>query len=111
MFDAFTQNGVIWADGTTESVDAIIFATGFRPKYRYLEHTKALNQNGEPIHRSGISQSVPGLYYLGLSGQRSLASATLRGVSRDAHFIVAHAKRFLTPAKPLLQCCLKPLGI
>ena len=111
MFDAFTQNGVIWADGTSESVDAVIFATGFRPKFPYFAQTKAVNQNGEPIHRSGISQTVPGLYYLGLSGQRSLASATLRGVSSDANFIVAHAKKFLKPSKPVFQCCPQLLGI
>ena len=111
MFQTFTQNGVVWADGTIESVDAVIFATGFRPKFRYFEQTKAVNQNGEPIHRLGISQSVPGLYYLGLSGQRSLASATLRGVSSDAKFIVTHAKKFLRPAKPVLRCCPKLLGI
>lgn len=111
MFDAFTQNGVIWADGTTEAVDAVIFATGFRPKFRYFEHTKALNQNGEPIHRSGISQTVPGLYYLGLSGQRSLASAALRGVSSDANFIVNHAKKYLKPSKSTFQCCPQLLRI
>jgi putative flavoprotein involved in K+ transport len=111
MFQAFSQNGVIWSNGTTESVDAVIFATGFRPRFPYLEQTKAVNQNGEPIHRLGVSQSVPGLYYLGLSGQRSLASATLRGVSSDAKFIVTHAKKFLRPAKSVLQCCPKPLGI
>jgi putative flavoprotein involved in K+ transport len=111
MFDGLTQNGVIWADGTTESVDAVIFATGFRPRFPYLERTKALNQNGEPIHRLGISQTVPGLYYLGLSGQRSLASATLRGVSRDANFIVNHAKKFLKPSKSVFQCCPQLLRI
>jgi putative flavoprotein involved in K+ transport len=31
---------------------------------------------------------VPGLYFVGMSGQRSFRSATLRGVGRDPVFVV-----------------------
>ena len=112
MFQGFTENGLIWADGIAENVDAVIFATGFKAKFPYLEQTGALDLNGQAVYSLGVSR-VPGLYYLGLSGQRSLASAALRGVSSDARFVVNHAQKFLRHSESNfnLRCCLKPLGI
>ncbi len=112
MFQGFTEHGLIWADGIAENVDVVIFATGFKAKFPYLEQTGALDLNGQAVHRLGVSH-VPGLYYLGLSGQRTLASATLRGVSSDARFIVNHTQKFLRHSKSTfnVRCCLKPLGI
>lgn len=90
MFREFTHDGVIWADGTAESVDAVIFATGFSPNLDYLSKLGALNPQGSPRQSQGVSTSVPGLYYVGLSYQRTYASATLRGVGPDAAAVVAH---------------------
>nr|WP_285852346.1 hypothetical protein [Paenibacillus lactis] len=39
----------------------------------------ALGTEGKPIQTAGISLTAPGLYYVGLEGQRSFTSATLRG--------------------------------
>ena len=36
MFERMTQEGVVWANGTTARVDAIIWCTGFRPSLDYL---------------------------------------------------------------------------
>ncbi|MEK4229201.1 NAD(P)-binding domain-containing protein [Solibacillus sp. FSL H8-0538] len=93
MFTSFYKGGVIWPDGIKEPVDTVIFATGFRPQFPYLQAIGALDEEGRPLHKAGIS-IVPGLYYVGLEGQRSFASATLRGVGQDAEFIV----------KKLVQC-------
>ncbi|MFS0728334.1 flavin-containing monooxygenase [Paenibacillus sp. 1P07SE] len=95
MFVAFHENGVIWPDGSQENVDTVIFATGYRPGLTYLQEIGALNGGGRPLHTAGISQTVPGLYYVGLEGQRSFASATLRGVGPDAKYVVRHIERFL----------------
>ncbi|SCL72227.1 putative flavoprotein involved in K+ transport [Micromonospora citrea] len=83
MFTAFTPEGVVWADGVVEPVDAVIFATGYRPALGYLAPL------GVPRARGGVSTSHPGLVYLGLEFQRSFASNTLRGVGRDAAHVVA----------------------
>lgn len=96
MFTSFYEDGVIWPNGTKEPVDTVIFATGYRPYLLYLQAIGALDAEGRPLHKAGIS-AVPGLYYVGLEGQRSFASATLRGVGPDAQFIVKrlmyHLKR------------------
>ncbi|WP_372633130.1 NAD(P)-binding domain-containing protein [Cohnella sp.] len=94
MFTSLYEDGVIWPDGTKEAVDTIIFATGYRPNLPYLQGINALDAEGRPLHRAGIS-NVPGLYYVGLEGQRSFASATLRGVGPDAKFIVKRLFSYL----------------
>jgi putative flavoprotein involved in K+ transport len=94
MFSSFTEKGVIWGDGQEEKIDAVLFATGYRPKVMYLKTLqKALDSSGAPIQNKGISQSVHGLYYIGLSGQLAFSSATLRGVGPDAKYVVKHIKR------------------
>jgi putative flavoprotein involved in K+ transport len=80
---------VTWPDGTNEPVDTILLATGYRPDVAYLQGLNALDESGIPLHRGGISTSNAGLGYVGLEYQRSLSSATIRGVHRDAAFVVA----------------------
>ncbi|MEO4052809.1 NAD(P)/FAD-dependent oxidoreductase [Solibacillus sp. CAU 1738] len=87
MFTSFYESGVIWPNGKKELVDTVIFATGFRPSAPYLKLLGALDEDGMPLHKAGISP-VPGIYFVGLEGQRSFASATLRGVGSDALFVV-----------------------
>ncbi|SEE69894.1 putative flavoprotein involved in K+ transport [Jiangella alba] len=88
MFTAFDGDCVVWADGERERVDAVVFATGYRPDLAYLAPLGALDEHGLPRHAEGISTTHPGLVYLGLEFQRSFSSNTLRGVSRDADHVV-----------------------
>ncbi|TWF80861.1 putative flavoprotein involved in K+ transport [Pseudonocardia hierapolitana] len=87
MFTAFGSGTVEWTDGTREQVDAVIFATGYRPALDYLQPLGAL-EHGAPRHVGGISTTRPGLAYTGLELQRSFSSNTLRGVSRDAAHVM-----------------------
>lgn len=87
MFRALTDDGVIWADGSFESVDVIILATGFLPDVSFLP-VRALNSSGIPLHIRGVSTTVPALGYVGLERQRMFASATLRGAGPDARYVL-----------------------
>ncbi len=89
MFTAFTADGVVWSDGSREHIDAVIFATGYRPNLDYLRPLGALAADGIPLHVGGISTTRPGLAYVGLEFQRSFSSNTLRGAHRDARYLVA----------------------
>lgn len=95
MFTSFYQKGVIWSDGTKEAVDTVIFATGYRPNFSYLSSIGGLDSEGRPIQKAGISLYVPGLYFVGVEGQRSFASATLRGVGPDAKYVVQKLHYYL----------------
>lgn len=88
MFTTVRGDEVLWADGERERVDAIVLATGYRPDVRFLDATAALGPSGEPLHRDGVSTTVPGLGYVGLEYQRTLASATIRGVASDAAHVL-----------------------
>jgi putative flavoprotein involved in K+ transport len=100
LFRTFTPTGVEWADGTREGVDAVICATGYRPNLDYLAALDALDAQGQARQRDGISRMVAGLYYMGLSGQRTFASATLRGVGPDAAAVVRHLRHYLHERSP-----------
>lgn len=111
MFHSFTTAGVRWPDGQEEPIDTVIFATGYRPNLDFLHIPSALNPSEEPDQKAGISQTIPGLYFVGLAGQRANASATLRGASLDAQIVVRHLARHhlprSAPVKPtfFLSCC------
>lgn len=94
IFKAFTEDGVIWSDGSHETVDAVIFATGYRPHLPYLAGLGALDEAGRVLQRGGVSTTVPGLYYVGLMRQRNVASATLRGVGADAKIVVDYLRPY-----------------
>ncbi|MDV6040423.1 NAD(P)-binding domain-containing protein [Bacillus sp. SM-B1] len=88
MFTSFYTDGVVWPDGKKEPVDTVIFATGYRPNFSYLNSIGALDSEGTPLQIAGVSTKIQGVYYVGLEGQRSFSSATLRGVGSDAKFVV-----------------------
>lgn len=59
-------------------------------------YAAALAADGWPVHRRGLSMTVPGLGFVGVPGQTGLASATLRGVGPDARGVVRRLRRRLT---------------
>jgi putative flavoprotein involved in K+ transport len=88
MFARLEGDHVVWDDGRRERADAVILATGYRPDLGYLADTEALDEDGRPRHCAGVSTTVHGLGYVGLDYQRSIASATVRGVARDAQRVI-----------------------
>jgi putative flavoprotein involved in K+ transport len=84
MFTTLEADQVIWSDGTSEHADALILATGYRPALDYLTRLDVLDTHGHARHRGGFAVAQPGLAFVGLEWQRSLSSASIRGVGRDA---------------------------
>jgi putative flavoprotein involved in K+ transport len=76
----------------------VILATSYRFQPDYLAGLGAWDADGHVLQRSGRSLTVPGLFYVGLSFQRTYASATLRGVGPDAVLIVRQIQRQLQAA-------------
>ena len=88
MFERAEHDTVVWSDGSREHVDTILLATGYRPDLDYLVPLGALDATGAPLQRRGLATTQPGLGYVGLEWQRALSSASLRGVGRDAAYVV-----------------------
>jgi putative flavoprotein involved in K+ transport len=76
---------VSFADGSELDVDAVIWATGYRPDHSWIKLPVA-DPDGRVRHRRGVTD-VPGLYFLGLSWQHTRGSALLGWVRDDAEFI------------------------
>ncbi len=72
-----------FADGSQLEVDAVVWATGYRPDYSWLHVPGVFDGDGAIRHTGGVSE-VPGLYFLGLPWQRTRGSALLGFVGVDA---------------------------
>jgi putative flavoprotein involved in K+ transport len=76
---------VRFEDGSELEVDAVIWATGYRPDYSWIK-LPVFDDNGRLRHRRGATD-VPGLYFLGLTWQHTRGSALIGWVRDDAEFI------------------------
>ena len=74
-------------DGGELEVDAVVWATGYRPDYSWID-LPVLGDDGQLRHRRGVTD-VPGLYFLGLTWQHTRGSALIGWVKEDAEFIAA----------------------
>ncbi len=84
MFSAFTEHGVVWPDQSREDVDAVIWATGFRPALAHLAPLGIITANNRIDVIGTRSVHEPRLWLLGNGEWTGFASATLIGVGRSA---------------------------
>jgi putative flavoprotein involved in K+ transport len=84
-----------FADGSRERIDAVVWATGYRPDYSWID-LPIVGDLGHPIHTAGVS-IVPGLFFLGLRWLTGRGSSLLGWVGHDAErllpAIAAHVQR------------------
>jgi putative flavoprotein involved in K+ transport len=83
---------VRFEDGSELEVDAVIWATGYRPDYSWID-LPAFDPGGRLRHRRGVTD-VPGLYFLGLTWQHTRGSALIGWVKDDAQFIAERIAAF-----------------
>ncbi len=74
-------------------IRAIVWATGFRPDYRWLD-VPVLDEKGLLRHEGGVVDS-PGLYVLGLPVLRRRKSTFLCGIEDDAREVIDHLAGYL----------------
>ena len=78
-------------------VGTIVWATGFRPDYRWLD-VPVVDEKGRLRHEGGVLDS-PGMYALGLPLLRRRRSTFISGIEDDARAVVDHlAKHLPAPA-------------
>ncbi|HEX6300805.1 MAG TPA: NAD(P)-binding domain-containing protein [Acidimicrobiia bacterium] len=78
-------------DGRVLEVDNVIWCTGFVPDYSWIDFP-IFDGFGYPIHERGVVASQPGLYFMGLLFQRTLSSALIMGVGKDAAYVAEHIR-------------------
>jgi putative flavoprotein involved in K+ transport len=74
-------------------IRSIVWATGFRPDYRWL-HVPVVDEKGHLRHEGGVVES-PGLYALGLPVLRRRKSSFIHGIEDDARELIDHLSSFL----------------
>jgi putative flavoprotein involved in K+ transport len=76
---------VTFADGSELEADGVIWATGYRSDFDWVD-VPVFGQDGRVRHRRGVTD-YPGLFFLGLYWQYTRGSALLGWVKDDAEFI------------------------
>jgi putative flavoprotein involved in K+ transport len=74
-------------------IRAIVWATGFRPDYGWLD-VPVVDAKGHLRHDGGVVDS-PGLYALGLPVLRRRKSSFIYGIEDDAREVTGHRTRYL----------------
>jgi putative flavoprotein involved in K+ transport len=75
-------------------IRSIVWATGFRPDYRWLD-VPVLDRNGELRHDGGVVAEAPGMYAMGLPVLRRRKSTFIIGAEDDARDVVGQLVRYL----------------
>ncbi len=74
-------------------IAAIVWATGFRPDYEWLD-VPVVDAKGQLAHTGGVVES-PGLYALGLPMLRRRKSTFIHGIEDDAREVIDHLAGYL----------------
>lgn len=81
------QNGKpMLADGQVLDVATVVWCTGFRPHFRWVEPA-TIGEDGWPIENRGVVPTSPGLYFLGIPFQFGFTSMLVVGAGRDAAYV------------------------
>ncbi|HSR83233.1 MAG TPA: NAD(P)-binding domain-containing protein [Streptosporangiaceae bacterium] len=79
-------------------VRTIVWATGFRPDYEWLD-VPVVDAKGQLQHDGGVVYS-PGLYALGLPVLRRRKSSFIYGIEDDAREVIDHLVRYVAAPRP-----------
>jgi putative flavoprotein involved in K+ transport len=76
----------------------IIWCSGFQPGFDWIDFP-IFDATDNPRHDCGVIREQPGLYFVGLPFQYSMASGMIQGVGRDAKRVVDEARKSLLVAQ------------
>ena len=79
------QNAVKTTKKTLNNIKNIVWATGYKPNFKWINNIE-LTKDGYPKHHRGVS-TTKGLYFIGLPWLHTRGSATLGGIKKDAKYL------------------------
>jgi putative flavoprotein involved in K+ transport len=77
-------------DGRVVDARNVVWCTGFRRDFSWIEVPFELGEDGYPVQYRGVVASAPGLYFVGLLFLHSFTSMLIGGARRDAERVVKH---------------------
>ena len=81
-----------FSDGTRLTVRSVIWATGFKLDFSWID-LPVFDEQGQVVHQRGVTP-CPGFYFLGLTWQHTRGSALLGWVKDDAEYIARQIDPF-----------------
>jgi len=76
----------LFEDGSEQDVDAIVWATGHRSDFSWIDVPGVKGASDRIVHRRGVTDAS-GLFFVGLTWQHTRGSALIGFVNDDAAFI------------------------
>jgi cation diffusion facilitator CzcD-associated flavoprotein CzcO len=107
MFDHLEPSAVVWPDGTRERIDAIVWATGFRPDIRHLSPLRLHEKTGGVQVTSGASERDPRIFFAGYGPTASTVGANRAGRTLARQVFAALGDR-TAPADATLETATVP---
>jgi putative flavoprotein involved in K+ transport len=93
-----TRDGLpLLADGTVVETANVVWATGFRQAFDWIE-LPVFGEDGWPLEYRGVVDGAPGLFFCGLSFQYAFSSMLLTGAGRDAEYVASRIAARTTAA-------------
>ena len=92
------RSTVTFSDGAKLHIGAVIWATGFRSDYSWID-VPVFDESRAPVHRRGVTES-PGLHFLGPTWQYTRGSALLGWVNDDARYLAQKIDEFSATGSP-----------
>lgn len=89
--ESVCQGKPVVQGGSALDVTTVIWATGFKPDFSWIQ-LPIFAADGYPVHRRGIVEGAPGLYFVGLPFQHSVLSAVVGGVGKDARYLAENLR-------------------
>jgi putative flavoprotein involved in K+ transport len=89
---------VFQLDLRNDEIGTIIWATGYRPDYRWLD-VPVFDRNGRIRHDGGVVSGAPGMYLLGGSLLRRRRSSYINGAEADTAELAKHLHTYLDRAQ------------
>ena len=95
-------------DLTRGEIRTVIWATGFRPDYSWLD-VPVLDRKGRVRHDGGVVEA-PGMYLLGIPFLRRRKSSLIDGAGDDARDLSAHLASYVSSRISTSHCEAQALG-
>ena len=87
-------------DLTSGEMATIVWATGFRPDYSWLD-VPVVDAKGQLEHDGGVVTDSPGLFALGLPVLRRRKSTFIYGIEDDARDVIGDLAKYLAGLAPV----------
>ena len=97
-------------DFARRSVKTIIWATGFRPDFSWMD-VPVVDAKGNVRHDGGVVTESPGLYLMGMPYLRRRKSTLIDGVGDDARDLSAHLEAYVGNRRQISRPAARAVGV